>query len=72
MVEGRIAGLWVGEFARAAEEFLSRSADPTIDLSGVRYVDQAGADLLRSFLNRRVPIRGSSGFVVAMLEEPPS
>jgi ABC-type transporter Mla MlaB component len=69
MVEGRIAGPWVRELRRAAEECLARHLSPALDLSGVSYVDAEGASLLRSLVAQRMPIRSSSAFVRAMLKE---
>jgi ABC-type transporter Mla MlaB component len=65
VVEGRVAGPWVAELSRAAEELLSRADAPRLDLSGVRYVDHAGAELLRE-LDRRMPVH-ATGFVIEML-----
>jgi len=64
-VEGRVAGPWVAELSRAAEAFLSQVPSPTLDLSGVSYVDQAGAELLRA-LDGRMAIR-ASGFITEIL-----
>ena len=65
VVEGRVAGPWVEELSRAAEELLSGADAPRLDLSAVSYVDQAGAELLRA-LDRRMPVH-ATGFVIEML-----
>ena len=69
MVEGRIAGPWVRELRRAAEEFRASHPSTGLDLSGVSYVDAEGASLLRSLVAQRMPILSSSPFVRAMLRE---
>jgi ABC-type transporter Mla MlaB component len=65
VVEGRVAGPWVAELSRAADDLLAAAGSPRLDLSGVSYVDHAGLELLRE-LDRRMSIR-ASGFVNEML-----
>ncbi len=65
VVEGRIAGPYVDELARALGEAAEGAA---IDVSGVGYVDAAGARLLRRLAERGIAIRGSSAFVAETLK----
>jgi len=65
VVEGRVAGAWVQELSRAAEELIERAPAPRLDLSGVSYVDGDGARMLRR-LEGRLEIR-ASGFVHEIL-----
>ena len=65
VVEGRIAGAYVDELARA----LGGSTIPqAVDVTGVGYVDAAGASLLRSLVQRGIAIRGRSAFVAETLK----
>lgn len=48
---------WVGEIDRFV-----------LDLSGVRFIDEAGAALLRRWAGEGVVVRGGSAFVQLMLE----
>ncbi len=65
VVEGRVAGAWVQELSRAAEELIERAPTARLDLSGVSYVDGDGARMLRR-LEGRLEIR-ASGFVHEIL-----
>jgi len=65
VVEGRVAGAWVQELSRAAEELIERAPAARLDLSGVSYVDGDGARMLRR-LEGRLEIR-ASGFVHEIL-----
>ena len=65
VVEGRIAGPWVDELARALVEAAGAEA---IDVTGVGYVDAAGARLLRRLAGQGIAIRGSSAFVAETLK----
>lgn len=65
VVEGRIAGPWVDELSRA---LLEAPPARTIDVSGVGYVDAAGARLLRGLASRGIAIEGSSAFIAETLK----
>jgi anti-anti-sigma regulatory factor len=40
-----------------------------LDLEGVRFIDEAGADMLRRWKDRDAVLRGGSPFLRALLEE---
>ncbi len=65
VVEGRIAGPYVEELARALGEAAEAGS---IDVSGVGYVDAAGARLLRQLAAQGIAIRGCSAFVAETLK----
>jgi len=65
VVEGRVAGPYVEELARA---FGDDTAMKAIDVSGVGYVDAAGARLLRRLVKQGITVRGSSAFVAETLK----
>lgn len=63
-VEGRLIGPWVDELAQAC-------AGPVegmrLDLSGVSFVDDGGAALLRGLVARGAAVSACSGYVAALL-----
>ena len=65
MVEGRIAGPWVEELAKAVR---SRAESTAVDVSGVGYVDPAGAKLLLQLLDQGISIRERSAYVSEVLK----
>jgi ABC-type transporter Mla MlaB component len=67
IVEGRVAGPWVAELQKAAED-RSATAPTSLDLSGVSYVDAAGAALLRTLAAEGLVIRSSSAFISETLK----
>jgi len=66
-LEGRIAGPWVGELRRVAATSLAESEVLRLDLSAVRFVDPAGAELLHELTRGHVEISGQSQFVDELL-----
>lgn len=62
-LEGRVIGPWVEVLRWACERALTGPAGLTLDLGGVSFVDQDGAELLQSFCIRRVALINSSPFV---------
>jgi ABC-type transporter Mla MlaB component len=67
LLEGRVAERWVPELERAAATCLEKSPSLELDLSGVSYVDAAGAKLLARLAARNVALRGHSAFVAELL-----
>jgi ABC-type transporter Mla MlaB component len=65
VVEGRISGPWVDELARAVG---AGSEARAVDVSGVGYVDPAGAKLLLSLIAQGIAIRESSAYVAEVLK----
>jgi anti-anti-sigma regulatory factor len=66
-LEGRVAGPWVSEVRKAVEEERPLGRALTLDLSGVTYVNNEGATLLRSFSEAGIAMTGTSRFVAAVL-----
>jgi hypothetical protein len=64
VVEGRIAGPWVDELAKA----VGTTETQTVDVSGVGYVDPAGARLLHRLVEQGIAIRESSAYVAEILK----
>ena len=65
VVEGRIAGPWVDELAKAVG---SGTEIPAVDVSGVGYVDPAGARLLLRLIAQGVAVRETSAYVAEVLK----
>ena len=65
VVEGRISGPWVAELDRAVG---NRSGARVVDVSGVRYVDPAGARLLLRLIAQGVAVRETSAYVAEVLK----
>jgi ABC-type transporter Mla MlaB component len=65
-LEGKLLGPWVDELALT----LAAESAPRIqlDLANVAFVDNAGAALLRSLMQRGASIAQRSDFVAALLE----
>jgi len=65
VVEGRISGPWVDALARAVGRGSEARA---VDVSGVGYVDPAGAKLLLSLIAQGIAIRESSAYIAEVLK----
>jgi len=68
-LEGNLAGPWVEELRRLADDALSQEKAVSIDLSGVRFVDTQGVALLREFSRRRISQVNCSQFVIQQMKE---
>jgi ABC-type transporter Mla MlaB component len=66
-LEGSIAGPWVSELRKVAQSSLAGSRTLKLDLSAVRFVDPAGAELLHELTQGSVEISGLSQFVAELL-----
>ncbi|HTY41932.1 MAG TPA: hypothetical protein VMH79_08680 [Thermoanaerobaculia bacterium] len=65
-LEGRVAGPWVSEVRKCVDDRpLGRPL--TLDLSGVTFVNEEGAALLRALATEGVEMKGASRFVAAVL-----
>ena len=67
-VEGSLAGAWVSELRRVVEAGVVGSGRVRLDLSDVRYVDAAGAALLRELMRGPAELGRRSTFVAELLE----
>lgn len=68
-LEGRIGGPWIEVLKTVCAPLLHRGV--VLDLSGVSFVEQRGALLLRQLARRRVRITGGTPFVHAQLAGKP-
>ena len=68
ILEGRIAGAWVGELARACEAARVRGRGLVLDMAGVGFVDPEGVERIRRLVADGVVLRDCSPFVRALLE----
>lgn len=66
-LEGRVAGPWVGEVQKAVDAQRPSGRALTLDLSGVTFVNDEGAQLLRSLTAKGIEMTGTSRFVAAVL-----
>ncbi len=62
-LEGRIVGPWTAELRSVCDAALREQSSLTLDLSGVSFVDRRAAALLRSLMQKRVVLVGSTPFV---------
>jgi len=68
-LEGNLAGPWVEELRRLADDALSQKKAVSLDLGGVRFVDAQGVALLRELSRRRISQVNSSQFVIQQMKE---
>ena len=66
-LEGRLLGPWVDLLERACTTPTPYGSMASLDLSGVSYVDAAGASLLAKLVRRGVRIVARSNFVAELL-----
>ncbi len=69
VVEGRITGRELMQLRAECQRQLSRSAGLVLDLSGVLYVDEAGALALEQLQRGGAELVGGSAFVRELLGE---
>ena len=68
-LEGNLAGPWVEELRRLADDAISQEKTVSLDLRGVRFVDTQGVALLREFSRRRISQVNCSQFVIQQIKE---
>lgn len=66
-LEGRLLGPWVDLLERACTTPTPNGSMASLDLSGVVFVDAAGASLLAKLVRRGVRIIAQSNFVAELL-----
>jgi hypothetical protein len=66
-LEGKLLGPWVAEVLTVCTSDNDRSGRTRLDLSGLLFVDQAGAKLLKSLIRRGLAVSACSGFVAELL-----
>jgi ABC-type transporter Mla MlaB component len=70
-LEGRLGGEALLEFDATWRACVAERRHVVLDLAGVRFVDAAGAALLRALRETSVQITGCSAFVQELLKEGP-
>jgi anti-anti-sigma regulatory factor len=70
LIEGEISGNHVAELAHFTETLRARTEGVVLDLSGVSFVDQTGATLLRTLRSRRFELVNASAFVASLVDPP--
>jgi anti-anti-sigma regulatory factor len=68
-IEGRVNGGSVAELAKACLPLLGLPARLVLDLAGVKFIDDAGVEVVRALLRRNVRVRGCSPLVANLLKE---
>ncbi len=68
-LEGKLLEPWIEEFHAACTQAEIRSGHVGLDLADLTYADAAGTQLLRSLVQRGVPIIACSAFVAELLRE---
>ncbi len=72
-LEGTLVGAWVRELETACIAAVANLGRVSLDLSGVTFVDRAGAELLIGLrADPRVRFESVSGFVAEMLKGRPA
>jgi ABC-type transporter Mla MlaB component len=66
-LEGKLLGPWVAEVLDVCTSGDGRSSRRSLDLSGLTFVDQAGAKLLKDLIRRGITVSACSGFVAELL-----
>jgi hypothetical protein len=66
-LEGKLLAPWVPEVLNVCTASDGLSGRASLDLSGLTFVDQAGAKLLKELLRRGIGIAAISGFVAELL-----
>jgi len=66
-VEGKLLGPWVSELLNVCTLSNGQSGRTNLDLSGLTYVDQVGAKLLKDLIRHGYVVSGCSAFVAELL-----
>ncbi len=66
-LEGELLEPWVGTVRDACSKESPQSQRPRLDLAAVRYVDAAGAQILRDLINEGAEVVACSTFLGALL-----
>lgn len=70
-VEGWVSGPDVGLLGQEGDRWLQQVKHLTLDLSGIRFIDEAGVALLKRWSKEGVALRGTPMFVRELLTGPP-
>ncbi len=66
-LEGRVAGIWVEELQRQCARELAHQRQLTLEMSGVRYLDQGARNLLWDLVDKGAILEKCSPFVSEQL-----
>ncbi len=66
-LEGKLLEPWVAEVRQVCTPRHDRSGRTSLDLSGLTFVDRAGAKLLADLIRGGIGVSACSGFVAALL-----
>lgn len=67
-LEGRLATIWVDEFARAVGAAMNQDPHVTLDLDGLSYADARGVSVIRNAIDRGARLTGASQFIGALID----
>lgn len=68
VLEGKIAGQWVGELDKSCTPVIARGDGLTLDLIGVTFIDPNGLSLLKTLTAKDVTLARCSNFVREQLK----
>jgi anti-anti-sigma regulatory factor len=68
VLEGKLVGPWVDELRHSCEEALGATAQLTLDLRTVTFIDRDGIELLRKLADGRTQVTNCSPFVAEQLK----
>jgi len=66
-LEGKLREPWVAEVLKVCTARDSRLGGTWLDLSGLTFVDQEGAKVLKELIRRGIAVSACSGFVAELL-----
>lgn len=66
-LEGKIVDAWIAELGEACRRSLDRDEAVTLELSGVTFLDSAGAEHLALLHRQGVRLEGGSHFLLELL-----
>lgn len=69
LLDGRIAGQWVGLLRESVESVMKEGLRPTLDLENICFVDSEGLALIKALLGRGVQQVNAPLFVVEQLRK---
>jgi anti-anti-sigma regulatory factor len=68
-LEGKLVGPWVDECRSACTREILSAKRPSLDLSGVRFIDSQGVELLRQLRACGIEMPHRSSFVAELLRD---
>lgn len=71
LLEGNLVKEWVAELQQVLAQARQDATVIALDLVGLRFVDEEGAELLRESRKHGATLRGASPFVSAVLDPLP-